>query len=375
MEIVLRLQTYVVCISMLIVILIKNITDKDNDSFQNKIFTMIIQFTLYVLTSEAIGWAFDGKSGMYSHIIVTLSDMIEMVLVLIPGILWMIYADYFIYNNMLRIKKITIISKIMLTYFTFLSVTAPFNKLLFYIDSANIYHRGSWYWQSQFVSFAFFIYVFIILLWSRKRISNDVFIPMMLFPVPPLIGILLQMFFYGLSSAWSGISISILIIYVYIQNQKSSIDYLTGLYNRRQLDLYLENNIKGRPVNKIVLLMMIDVDKFKEINDTWGHEMGDKALKHCAAILRKCFHHRDFIARYAGDEFVVVLELDNSNDVHKIIERLKDTVETTNNTGDIPYKLSFSVGYALFPDDGQDASQILQKADERMYMEKSRIKS
>jgi diguanylate cyclase (GGDEF) domain len=360
---------------MLIVILIKNITDKDNDSFQNKIFTMIIQFTLYVLTSEAIGWAFDGKSGMYSHIIVTLSDMIEMVLVLIPGILWMIYADYFIYNNMLRIKKITIISKIMLTYFTFLSVTAPFNKLLFYIDSANIYHRGSWYWQSQFVSFAFFIYVFIILLWSRKRISNDVFIPMMLFPVPPLIGILLQMFFYGLSSAWSGISISILIIYVYIQNQKSSIDYLTGLYNRRQLDLYLENNIKGRPVNKIVLLMMIDVDKFKEINDTWGHEMGDKALKHCAAILRKCFHHRDFIARYAGDEFVVVLELDNSNDVHKIIERLKDTVETTNNTGDIPYKLSFSVGYALFPDDGQDASQILQKADERMYMEKSRIKS
>lgn len=370
LEIVLRLQSYAICIGMLLVVLIKTVTEKDNDGIQSKIYTAIICFTLGVLTVEAAGWVFDGNTGAYARAIVTASDALEQVLMLSPVILWVMYADYFVYSSNSRLKRIAILSGIMFIYFAILSFTAPVNHLLFYIDSANRYHRGPWFWQPQLVTYLFLIYVMIILVMNRKKIDLSLLIPMMLFPVLPIIGTLLQMLFYGLSTAWSGVSISILIVYIYIQSQKSSIDYLTGLYNRRHLDIYLNNNIRGRGRNQLLGVLMIDVDRLKGINDTWGHEMGDRALKHCARILRKCFRRRDFIARYAGDEFVAVLELENENDIHVVIKRLEDTLKEMKDGEDIPYKLSFSVGYGIFPDDGIDAARILKMADERMYHDK-----
>lgn len=375
MDTMLRMQSYAICISMLLVVLIRMITEKDNDSPQNRIFTGIICFTLSILVVEAAGWVFDGMPGEYARIMVTAVDALEQVLILIPAILWMMYADYLVYSSNDRIKKIAFLSGIAFIYFIILSVSAPINHLLFYIDSANRYHRGIWYWQSQGITYLFLIYVNVILFLNHKNIARSVLIPLLLFPAVPIAGIILQMMFYGLSTAWSGVSISILIVYVYIQSQKSSIDYLTGLYNRRQLDLYLKNNIKGRNPHKIMAVIMIDINRFKEINDTWGHDMGDNALKYCAEILRKCFHHRDFIARFAGDEFVVALDLEDGCDISKVIKRLKDTVANMKNDDEVPYKLSLSIGYALFPDDGQDAARILQLADERMYMEKNKHNS
>lgn len=369
----LRMQSYGICISMLLVVLIKMIIEKDNDNLQNKLFTATICFSLSILVVEAAGWVFDGEAGMYARITVIACNSLQQVLIFVPAALWAMYADYLVYSSNNRIKNIAIISGIVLIYFTFLSVSAQFNHLLFYIDSANRYHRGAWYWQSQCMVYVFLLYVVVILILNRNELARSVFIPMLLFPVMPVAGILLQMIFYGLSTAWSGVSISILILYIYIQSQKSSKDYLTGLYNRRQLDLYLKNNINGRSPSKILSVIMIDINRFKEINDTWGHEMGDSALKYCADILKKCFHYRDFIARYAGDEFVVVLELNNSNDIHNVVERLRDTVANMKNDEKVPYRLSLSIGYALFPDEGNDAARILQLADERMYIEKNKI--
>lgn len=366
----LHLQVYIVSVAMLLVILTKIIADKDNNSFQNKVFTILICFTICVLICEAAGWGFDGKNGVYARNMVIISDAAEVIFAFVPGILWMIYADYIIYKNINRVKKLAMLLMLPVFYFSVLSVTSPYNHLLFYIDSANKYHRGVWFWQLQIMDFIYFIYVMIILLWNRKRISREVFVPLLIFPIPPIIGTILQMLFYGLSFAWSGASISILIIYIYIQSQKSSIDYLTGLYNRRQLDLYLENVLKEYKGNKVISILMIDIDKFKIINDTWGHYMGDRALKHCASILKECFHYKDFVARFAGDEFIVVLELKDGKDIHKVIKRLKSTVEAMKNNGNPPYVLEFSIGYAIFPEDGQDISQIIKTADKRMYLEK-----
>lgn len=373
MDNMLHLQPYIVSISMLLVILIKIIKDKDNHSFLNKVFVTIVVLTLAILIIEALMWVFDGQPGTNVRIIVIMLNTIQMILLLISGALWMMYTDYSIYNSINRIKKLAIASEIILMYFQVLSVTAPLNGLLFYIDSTNTYHRGSWYLQSQCIYILFLAYVIIILLKNRNKVSRQVFIALLIYPIPLVIGIVLQMFFLRLSLAWSGISISILIIYIYVQSQKICIDYLTGLYNRRKLDLYLENTINRRSTNKLSAILMMDVDKFKIINDTWGHEMGDRALKHCAMILRECFHHKDFIARYAGDEFVVVLELKTNEDIHKVIKRLKDKIELINTIGDVPYKLSFSIGYALLPSDGRNVARILQIADERMYIEKSKV--
>lgn len=374
MNTLLQLQVYIISVSMLLVILIKIIIDKDYESFPNKLFAYTICSTLCILVSEAVGWTFDGRSGMYARAIVTISDMIEIALSIIPMMLWIIYVDYIIHNRKHRAKKIAVFFIIPIVYFLVFTVTAPFNHLFFYIDSSNKYHRGIWFWQVQCIYFMFFTYAMVLLFWNRNKINRKDFVPMVIFPIPPAIGLVLQMMIYGLSMAWNLASISILTIYIYIQNKKSSIDYLTGLFNRRQLDIYLKSVVKENKNNGLFAILMIDVNDFKTINDTWGHDMGDRAIKHCAKILKECFHYKDFIARYAGDEFVVVLELNERADIHRIISRLENTVENVRNTGNPPYMLGFSIGYAIFPDDGQDTEKILKVADKRMYDEKGKIK-
>jgi diguanylate cyclase (GGDEF)-like protein len=375
MENIRYIQVYFVSIGMLLVLVGKIYIDKEYDTFLDRIYLAIVCSTIAVLSVEATGWLFDGVAGQNAYYVVTISDVILLILILIPGMLWMIYVNFHIYADMQRVKLLALVCTAILFYFAFLSITAPFNHFLFYIDDSHYYHHGSWYWQLISMFYLIFIYVLIILWVNRKRISRAILLPLFFFVVPPLIGTTLQMVFYGLSLAWAGISISILILYVYVQSQKIGIDHLTGLFNRRKLDLFLADQIKKQSSTKSLAVLMIDVDHFKQINDTWGHDMGDKALAHCGVILRKCFHNQDFIARYAGDDFVVVLELNNKSSITSITKRLAETVEKMGRGKDIPYNLSFSTGYALFPEDGQSDSQLIQVADQRMYQEKHQKQS
>ena len=370
MENIRYIQVYFVSICMLLVLVGKIYADQENDTFINRIYLSIVWITIGILVIEATAWLFDGVPGRFAYYIVIISDAILLALILVPGMLWMIYADYHVYTSMKRVQTLACLSAILMLYFVVLSFSAPFNHLLFYIDELNQYHRGSWYWQSEIMYFSFFIYVFVILWLNRKEVPRQTLIPLFFFAVPPFVGTIFQMLFYGLSLAWSGVSISLLILYVYVQSQKIGIDHLTGLFNRRKLDLFLSNQIKKITPGKILAVLMIDVDHFKHINDTWGHEMGDKALEHCGQILRKCFHNQDFIARYAGDEFVVVLELDNKEAIATIINRINETVKIMGHDDNTPYQLNFSIGYALFPEDGQNDAHLIQVADRRMYLEK-----
>ncbi len=116
-------------------------------------------------------------------------------------------------------------------------------------------------------------------------------------------------------------TLSLLIIYINIQNTQLYKDYLTDLYNRRQFDNYIRAKINSSN-NKRIAGFMIDIDSFKKINDVYGHDYGDTALKSTAKILRDTFSDNDFIARYGGDEFVVVVELNDDDDPYEFIDKV-----------------------------------------------------
>ena len=189
------IQVYLVAISMLAVILIKIYSDKENDSFVNRLYVAIVWITIAILFIEAVGWLFDGVPGLSAFYVVMISDAILLVLILVPGILWMIYADYHIYSDLTRSRTLAALSAVILFYIMILSFSAPFNHLLFYIDQSNYYHRGPWHWQSQICYYSFFIYVFIIINLNWKRVSRQILLPLLFFAIPPLIGTILQMAF------------------------------------------------------------------------------------------------------------------------------------------------------------------------------------
>jgi diguanylate cyclase (GGDEF)-like protein len=148
-------------------------------------------------------------------------------------------------------------------------------------------------------------------------------------------------------------------------------DELTGFYNRRGFQALAERQLKlGRRANRGMLLFFIDVDGLKEINDSYGHTEGDRALKRVSETLRMTFRDSDIIARLGGDEFgVLAIEaLDHSEAT--IMARLRKYLKAVN-AGQCRYAISLSVGMARF-DHGNPSSvrKLLVQADEAMYDQK-----
>ncbi len=151
----------------------------------------------------------------------------------------------------------------------------------------------------------------------------------------------------------------------------SLIDELTGLYNRRRFfiltDQYLKVAIRRK---KSLLLLFIDMDNLKWINDRHGHTEGDQALIDLANILKKSFRESDIIARIGGDEFVVLSEsTDEGGEI--LITRLYEKIEDHNAKGSQRYTLSVSVGATQFdPNHPVSIDELLSKADALMYAQK-----
>jgi diguanylate cyclase (GGDEF)-like protein len=148
-------------------------------------------------------------------------------------------------------------------------------------------------------------------------------------------------------------------------------DELTGLYNRRRFFVLTEQYLKvAIRTKKRSLLLYIDMDDLKSINDHYGHNEGDRALIDLSNILKKTFRESDIIARIGGDEFVVLLESTAEND-EILITRLSDNIKDHHAKQIRNYRLSISVGVAQFdPDNPISIDDLLSKADALMYAEK-----
>ena len=148
-------------------------------------------------------------------------------------------------------------------------------------------------------------------------------------------------------------------------------DELTGLYNRRRFFVLTEQYLKvAIRAKKRSLLLYIDMDDLKWINDHCGHNQGDQALIDLGSILKKTFRESDIIARIGGDEFVVLLESTDEND-EMLITRLHESIRDYNAKVSQDYKLSISVGAAQFdPEYPISIDELLSKADALMYAQK-----
>lgn len=155
----------------------------------------------------------------------------------------------------------------------------------------------------------------------------------------------------------------------------SFIDPLTGLFNRYYLDQFIPQEIKKASLSNYPLsVLMIDVDKFKKINDGYGHLCGDRVLTQVAEIIRKSIRQTDTAIRYAGDEFMIVLSAAGKDNTVKVCDNLVTNIEQTVFTGDKKQKINvtLSIGYSIFPEDAEERVKLIDMADKALYLSKKR---
>jgi diguanylate cyclase (GGDEF)-like protein len=165
---------------------------------------------------------------------------------------------------------------------------------------------------------------------------------------------------------------------VFEQMQEDSLtDPLTGLPNTRFMFLHLSRELaRAERLRSEVSLLVIDHDDFKDINDNYGHHIGDRALREVAGVLRAAIRPYDICVRYAGDEFIVVLSGCGGAEVERKrldLQRAVDGVRFEAQRGKL-HPLAISVGAATFPHDGTSYEALLAVADSRMYRDKTQRK-
>ena len=176
---------------------------------------------------------------------------------------------------------------------------------------------------------------------------------------------LLQLANSKLHFSWTSIALALFVIYVFLESTPSDEDYLTKLYNRNSYDAYMQHLLQG---NKQFTLIVFDLNYFKEINDKYGHEMGDYTLICFAKALKKTFAQKGLAFRLGGDEFAAIIE---SGNVDSFIQMMKGFLQKNSNP--LIKNLHFSYGYHS-PMPGMTADELSNIADHKMYSQKKEMK-
>lgn len=146
-------------------------------------------------------------------------------------------------------------------------------------------------------------------------------------------------------------------------------DALTGLPNRVLLEDRIKQSIaQSKRDHTQMALLFIDLDKFKPVNDTLGHKIGDAVLKEAASRMRHSLREVDSIGRIGGDEFVVCLtQLNHSNDAITVARKIQTALAWPIHTEDHVVRIGSSIGVSLYPENGDNMKSLMQAADEAMY--------
>jgi diguanylate cyclase (GGDEF)-like protein/putative nucleotidyltransferase with HDIG domain len=151
-------------------------------------------------------------------------------------------------------------------------------------------------------------------------------------------------------------------------------DGLTQLYNHRYLQEKISEAIdQASGSGGTVTVLLIDLDKFKLLNDTYGHVVGDRFLQHVSTVLRRAVHYDGFVGRYGGDEFIALLPVADSGAAQKkmsLIRKLFAEEKFSPHPLVEPLPISFSMGLAVYPDNGTDSKELIAYADAALYTEK-----
>jgi diguanylate cyclase (GGDEF)-like protein len=159
--------------------------------------------------------------------------------------------------------------------------------------------------------------------------------------------------------------------------RKAHNDELTGLPNRRYIGEWLERRVSLQETGEVpYAVLFLDLDGFKQVNDTLGHEIGDKLLQEVSDVLRRCTDEHCIAARWAGDEFVILVDrVEHYGDLDQLANSVISAVRHIEKIKGHPVAISGSIGIALGSEAGIDAKTILHQADQAMYEAKANGKN
>ncbi len=329
----------------------------------------MIVFTMLGCLMDMVGFAADGKSGLFAYFWVRIANFWVYADGLIIGSVWTMLISWHVEGKFSAIIRRYIMA---MDAFGFLLLVINMARPIIYsIDESNTYHRGSLYMVYFAIDIIFMLIGIFIYLRAKRKGGILKFFPLAQFFTPMVVGIVLQTVIYGISTMWRSLSMAVCGLILSLQNENIYIDKLTGLYNRFYLDDI--RSLFGNHRHMVITAMMLDMNGFKYINDSFGHSEGDYALVSAANIFRCAVGDYGAVIRFAGDEFVILLNSDDEKIVNGVIEKIMSGLKRFNDEEGKEYELSVSIGYSAIDIAAENEDTVLREIDEKMYADKKKF--
>lgn len=353
---------------LVLFLLLYRIRITQTNQFDEKAYNFMLIVTFIATINETLSFIIDARPGFIFHILQYISNTISSASSGIIGYCWCLFVEYHIHRNFERIKKKSRILAIPLIIATILIIINLLGTgIIFDISKENVYIRG----PMNFILYIFVFVYYIESIYTVHKAKYDSilveFFPIYYFIIPCMIGTMIQGFFFGVSTIWLCVAIAFILVYIEIQISISFIDDLSGLYNRKYMNHYL-NKLQNNKTKHIYGFMM-DINDFKAINDTYGHLKGDYALIQFGIILQHSIDKDSVAIRMGGDEFVIFAKLKSDEEALALKKQIKYNVRQFNIKSKEPFHLSFSIGIAKF--NGKNTDAFLSAMDDSMYEAKN----
>lgn len=241
---------------------------------------------------------------------------------------------------------------------------SPLGGYIFRVTAANEYLRGP-YFEVYLAAFLFsIVYSAVRKFLLVRTLPSVLFVKILASNAAVLSGTIYQVLNPQFHITWLGMAIYFSFVYSFLKEMDGLLDHLTGLLNQNTFHRITEQEVRAEKKVRKSAVIIFDLDQFKQINDTWGHQHGDRCLWQAAKILKQTFGSYHQIFRIGGDEFAVILSCVSEKEVCQYLEKL-DHLTEKKRQGDTVFP-TFSYGYAL-GHKGYSMEQLIKLADTRMY--------
>lgn len=352
---------------LVLFLLLYRIRISQTNQFDEKAYNFMLIVAFIATINETLSFIIDARPGFIFHILQYISNTISSASSGIIGYCWCLFVEYHIHRNFKRIKKksrILAVPLIIATILIFINLLGT--GIIFDISKENVYTRG----PMNFILYIFVFVYYIESIYTVQKAKNDSilveFFPIYFFIIPCMIGTMIQGFFFGISTIWLCVAIAFIIVYIEIQISISFIDDLSGLYNRKYMNHYLDKLQNDKP--KRVYGFLMDINDFKTINDIYGHLKGDQAIIQFGKILQHSIDKDSVAIRMGGDEFVIFAILKSNEEALALKKHIEQNVRQFNIHSKEPFHLSFSIGIAKY---SGNIDTFLSAMDDSMYEAKN----
>lgn len=295
---------------------------------------------------------------------------------LLVVIAWSVFLVYHLNGD---VNKKRMIGYLIIASIAIMALTVNiFYPFIFIVDEMGVYKRV----ENGKIGFLLFTILDVsvlaesVLLFVRIRFKGGLlkFFPIWVFLVPTALGMVAQSVYYGISTINVGFALAICGMLMAMQNDLIYCDKLTGLYNRYYLDR-LKKKMMSKRGNAEYTAMMLDLNGFKGINDAYGHQEGDNALIKSGELLRKAVASYGTVIRYAGDEFIIILNTQVDSIIREVVHSIEKQFDGYNRTHVVPYILSISFGYSKANFKEHTIDELMNEIDHKMYLDKEKRKN